>query len=408
MTIRPTWATRAQSFIQSLERNDGYASTPQGGTTLYGTCYALLSLHYLGSTPTSLSPSVIQFLQNCQDPTTGLILGPELSDYRQTGTHTKEHVILHSTCTALPVFREFEIQLPYKLKHAKDRFAKKEKLLETLDSVDFSNAWLEGNNLLFYGQLILDIRDHEKCAFSADALLEWFRWLDDRANRTSGLWGSEIECPITHAIYGGYHQLLVYWHENRPVPNLKGLVDSVLGIQHTDGSFSPNGNGGACEDVDAVDILVNCYKRADYRRPEIRAALRRSLKRILETQNIDGGFPYNLNCPQSHMGISSTRAAPNVSCAFPTWFRIHTLALIAEAIPSERVFSGVNFKFNSYLSMGWHRSPPGWQPLDVSHSWIDHIPSIRFLSQNAFWKIIRAFNRVKHGITTATSVRSKQ
>ena len=142
--------------------------------------------------------------------------------------------------------------------------------------------------------------------------------------------------------------------------NPEGMIDTVLDLQHPDGGFNPWGNAGACEDVDSVDILLNLYKRFDYRRGDIRFALRRCLHHILATQNPDGGFPYNLNCVQSHMGIPGTQAPANVSATFPTWFRIHTLALIAEILPAERAFAGIKLRFSNSLSMGWHQSPPGW------------------------------------------------
>ena len=134
----------------------------------------------------------------------------------------------------------------------------------------------------------------------------------------------------------------------------------MLALQHWDGGFNPRGNAGACEDVDSVDILVHCYKRLDYRRVEIGAALRSCVDHILRTQNVDGGFPYNRDQPQSHMGIPGTQAEPNVSCTFPTWFRIHTLALCAEIIPDHPALERLEFRFNKVLSMGWHVSPTGW------------------------------------------------
>jgi hypothetical protein len=68
----------------------------------------------------------------------------------------------------------------------------------------------------------------------------------------------------------------------------------------------------------------------------------------------DGGFPYNRDCSQSHMGIPGTLAPPNVSTMFPTWFRIHTLALMAEVLTDEEELDGP-FRFTSVLSMGWHQ-----------------------------------------------------
>jgi hypothetical protein len=144
------------------------------------------------------------------------------------------------------------------------------------------------------------------------------------------------------------------------------LVDVALSLQHPDGGFNPDGGGGACEDVDAVDILVNMYKQFDYKRSRIRIALRRSLRQVLEMQAPDGGFVYRRDQPFVHMGIAKTASPANQSNLFPTWFRIHTLALISEILTDETIVK-VDWKFNNTCSMGWHytwsreKHKLGWQ-----------------------------------------------
>jgi hypothetical protein len=149
--------------------------------------------------------------------------------------------------------------------------------------------------------------------------------------------------------------LLVYYYENRPVRAARRLVDSVLSLQQRDGGFADKPGGGACEDVDAIDILVNMYKQHDYARGAIRDALRQTRKLILSQQASDGGFCYRPREPQSHMGIEATTAAANVSCMFPTWFRVHTLALIHEVLEDGAAFGCPEPRFSTHLSMGWHR-----------------------------------------------------
>lgn len=87
---------------------------------------------------------------------------------------------------------------------------------------------------------------------------------------------------------------------------------------------------GEGEGTDAIDILVNMYKRVDYKRPQIRSALRRALHRILKRQMPDDGFVYRQNQPFVHMGVEKIASDPNQSNIFPTWFRVHTLALISD------------------------------------------------------------------------------
>ena len=360
--MKRQWSIAALKFFQGLHDSQGGAqSVPGGSVTLYGTCYASLGEFYLNPDKLLLEPTQ-QFIVNCQDAETGLLIGPELTNFTAEPEvlHDREHLLLHLTCAAIPLCRQFGFQLRYPVRDA-HRFCNETYLQDWLNKRNLNNAWFEGNNILFAGQLLVYLRDVEMHPSAQRALDLWFRWLDEHIDPTTNLWGTDGQCSAMEAVYGGYHQLLVYYHENHPIKNPTGLVDTVLSLQHFDGGFNPSGNGGACEDVDSVDILVNLYKQNDYRRAEIRCALWHCVDHILSTQNSDGGFPYNKNTHQSHMGIPGTQSGPNVSCTFPTWFRIHTLALCHEIIPEHPALAGISFRFNDHLSMGWHRSPPGWK-----------------------------------------------
>jgi hypothetical protein len=350
------WSSHALQFFRDVEDSSsgGARSTQMGPVTLYGTCYCLLGKMFLGADE-QLSPRTRRFILECQDPISGLMLGPELREFSPSpqATHDRAHLLLHLTCTALPVCQHFALDVKYPLRAAHS-FADLAYLKEWLSRRDLRRAWLEGNNLLFVGQLLVYLRDVEGLSSSASALQLWFEWLDNHVDPSTSLWGSDGRCSAMEAVYGGYHQLLVYYHEGHAVANAKGLVDTVLALQHPDGGFYPAGNGGACEDVDCVDILSNMYKQSDYRRAEIRVALRRCMRHILALQNSDGGFPYNRDSWQSHMGIPGTEAPPNCSTTFATWFRVHTLALMAEILTDEPCLRRP-FHFTNSLSMGWHQ-----------------------------------------------------
>ena len=358
-----SWPFKAIEFLNYLvdPSTGGSSSVPGGNTTLYGTCYSALAKNYV-QRDAVISDQTRQYLLDQQDPESGLMIGPELRNYHPSShsVHDREHLLLHLTCAALPTLHHFGLRPRYEIRAA-HRFCELDYLSEWLDNRNLRNAWLEGNNLLFVGQLLVHLRDVENCVDAQPALDCWFDWLDRNLDPATNLWGTNGYCAEAEAVYGGYHQLLVYYHENRPLVNQHGLIDTVLGIQHWDGGFNQAGNGGACEDVDSVDILVNLYKRCDYKRAEIRNALTRCVNHILQTQNVDGGFPYSRNCKQSHMGIPGTAAPPNTSTTFATWFRIHTLALCAEIIPETPALEGIRFCFTKSLSMGWHASPDPWE-----------------------------------------------
>ena len=356
MANRYLWSSYVVEYARSLfDRERGLASSVTGGpVTLYGSCYALQVAQYL-SQDFQYKTMCIEAIRSCQEPETGLFRGPELTSWcpPEDALHDEEHLLYHLTCAVLPVLQDsgVEPQYPIRAAHA---FCDRDYLKKWLEQIDWKDAWFEGNNLLFVGQLLLFLRDHEQQDGAAASLEYWFDWLDHEIDPATGLWGTNGFCGIPAAVYGGYHQLLMYYHEKRPIQYPAELVDAVLSLQHPDGGFRPGGGGGACEDVDAVDILVNVYKRHDVRRPAIRAALRRCVRHILAAQNPDGGFSYARGKPYIHMGIPSTANEVGQSGAFPTWFRVHTLALIAQVLPNEPALRGIPFSFSRHLSMGWH------------------------------------------------------
>lgn len=359
MSIDEHWTDGVRRYLAGCydPGTGGWTSTPAGAVTLYGTCYALMSRRWLGER-SPLTPLTRDFILGGQDAATGYFIGPELRSWSPPAgsTHDREHLMLHLTCSAvLPVLNEHGLE-PGAPLHCARAFLGPDFLLAWLERRDLRAAWLEGNNILFAGQLILYMRDHGEPERGAQALRIWFEWLDRSIDPATGLWGSDRGCSTFEAMCGGYHQLLLYYYEKYPIRYPQALVDTTLALQHSDGGFALELGGGACEEVDAVDILVNLYKLHDYRRPDIRRSLRRCLRLLLSLQNPDGGFPYSATRAASHMNLPGTHSPPGGSATFPTFFRLHTLALIAQILTDEPAFQGRELGFNIAPSMGWHRS----------------------------------------------------
>ncbi len=371
-----------------VEGSSFLSSVPGGEPSLYATVYAGLSRFYLtgeGKFPGLDLDGVLE----TQDSESGYFIGPELRDWAPAigAKHDLEHILKHLCCTVLPVLDLANALPRYPLTFALP-LLDRGKLVEWLERIDWKDAWLEGNNLLFALQLLIYLRDREGRDEANAALTLLFEWLDREADPKTGLWGSNGHCSVHQAMCGGYHQLLAYYYERRPVPYPQALVDATLGLQHPDGGFSPWGGGGACEEVDAVDILVNLYKSHDYRRPDIRIALRRCLRHLARIQNSDGGFPYRPGSAFSHMGIPATASGAGESNLFATWFRLHTLALIAEILPGEPVFKGRRFWFNPTLSMGWHRSWRGNKDSPGRVNRAEELLAFRMQGESA-WRWVR-------------------
>ncbi|MEZ4985669.1 MAG: hypothetical protein R2795_11640 [Saprospiraceae bacterium] len=264
----------------------------------------------------------------------------------------------------MPLLQQFGVKPLHRLAAA-EAFCDSTYLQQWLDARNWKEAWWEGNNLLYVGQLLVYLSEEQRIATADKALQQWFTWLDHEIDPTTGLWGTNGHCSVFDAMCGGYHQLLIYYYKQHPLPWHRQLVDATLPLQHLDGGFGPTGGGGACEDVDAVDILVNMYKYANYRRDDIRHVLRQQYYFLRGLQHEDGGFPYKKGQEQLHMGIPATKAGKDVSTTFPTWFRIHTLALLAEILTDEPELQKIDFHFSKAVSMGWHRS---WHKPSLTNS----------------------------------------
>lgn len=349
-----------KAFILSCRTNGPtgeFTMCKSGHVTLYSSCFAVKALHYLNALNyinDNERKAWIDYINQWQDPETGLFIGPEIVPGELTSEkHDYEHVTMHLTSHVLPALHLLGSRPGYPLFFG-HRFLDKAYLKEWLERIDWKDAWLKGNDLLFVGQFLIYFRDWEKRRDAQAALNLYFEWLDAQVDPATGLWGTNGFCPPFVAMCGGYHQLLVYYYEDRDVRYKKRLVDTVLSLQHPDGGFHPNGGGGACEDIDAADILVNMYKKIDYRRVEIRSTLRKLLRSVLGKHMPDGGFVYRLNEPFIHNGILATSSPAGSSNLFSTWFRVHTLALISEILTDE-IFLQFDWQFNNSCSMGWHR-----------------------------------------------------
>ena len=350
---------RIGAFVASLStgRPGEYRMCTGGQATLYSSCFAVMALHTLGLLADVEEKTIEdwgEYIGRWQDPETGLFAGPELvgPDALASGAHDREHVSMHLTAHALPALHLLGRRPSHPLAFA-HRFTSCDELRTWLDARDWANAWLEGNNLLFVGQLLVWLRDHESCSGAQDALKLYFEWLDREQDPRTGLWGTDGHCDAYNAMYGGYHQLLAYYYCGHPVSHSDRIIDTVLRLQHQNGSFTPYGTGGTCEDVDGTDILANLHERTGYRPKAVRHALAKSMSNHLSHQVEGGGFVYRHSKPFTHMGIKASYTPPGEPDMFSTWFRVHALGVACQVM-SDHPLSQLPWQFNSTCSMGWH------------------------------------------------------
>ncbi len=351
----------ALGFVRGLAAGapGEYRMCRGGRVTLYASAFAALTMHELGALdelPEEERRAWAGYLAGFQDPESGHFLGPELTRGRNISRrHNEEHLRMHLTAHVLPALAVLGAEPAHPLSFAR-RFCDPERLAAWLAARDLSQPWLEGNNLLFAGQFLIHLQEREAEPAAGPALERLMTWLDQMVDPASGLWGTGQGCGRAEALYGGYHQIILYHYLGRPLPHPEALIDSALSLQHPDGGFNQRGGGGTCEDVDAIYVLAAQYPLSDHRRPQVRAALRRALPALLRRRGPDGGFVYRRGESFMHQGLTHTRALAGRGELFSTWFCLHALGLVSDVL-ADHPLEGLRMRFAPVCAMGWHQTP---------------------------------------------------
>jgi hypothetical protein len=240
-----------------------YTSCIGGHETLYASCFSLMIYHYLGELSTFDSDHLkkwTSYILDFQDKNTGYFIGPEIFKGRLlSDAHSREHLSEHLTVHVLPALKILGVRPSYSLSFA-HRYIDINYLSNWLAARDWRKAWIEGNNLLFVGQLLTFLYEEENIVEAKKAVKHILDWLDKQIDSTTGLWGTNGFCDVQYAIYGAYHQLILYYYWNRKVSYMTPLVDAVLSIQYMDGGFSISWGGALVKMLTQLISLSTCTK----------------------------------------------------------------------------------------------------------------------------------------------------
>ncbi len=350
-----------------------YRMTANVDGSLFTACFAFLLRYLLGDDYAPEERAALQaLLLESQNPEDGLWYRRGKSATRYT-LHDEAHISQQLTTMALSVLAALGVMPRYPLRFL-SRWDTADKLQDYLDSLPWDvNPWNSGNRALFVGSFLAYdgyILHNE----ASRAVLEaWFDWHDAHARPTSGFWGEGHTADWFVGMGGAAHQYLIYHYANRQPPYLERAVDQTLRMQYDDGRCWPVIGGGSCYELDAMEILLLGYKMLDYRRSDIEAACCRMIPVVLNSRNADGGFCWAkrrwFDMPDLLRGLfitgdprtmfwalrvqanahllrsEETRATAWASAPHPvtesslydTWFRLLTLAEIAEVIADERL-----------------------------------------------------------------------
>jgi hypothetical protein len=221
----------------------------------------------------------------------------------------------------------------YEFNYIKKYYDKSElkKYLNTLEFEDIKMTDSD-NAIMNLGCLLQYQRDFFCDSNAGESLDTLIFELEKRINPKWGSWGygSDNDMQyLSRAQQFAYHLYPMWLYDNRPIKYIKELIDLTLLTQTKLGGFGSQLNSSACEDIDAIFLLVKLSKITDYRKADIYQALEKAFIWVFTNQNNDSGFVFRRNEPFVY-GHELTSSQKNESHLFATWFRTLSIAYMAD------------------------------------------------------------------------------
>ncbi len=356
-------------------------------TTLLATSFAVLASETLGTLSnwnrqrvTDVASGILEY----QDEETGLF-GSWLvrdADLLAKPICDRKYVINQITYFCLSALSALGFKPRHRLTFALS-LLNNDKLRKHINDGPWHDIWNQSNRLMFVLRNLIHLMDEPELTATAHSTFDTvLAEIEERQDAETGLWFGAGVRNHRLGVYAAYHFVPFFLWRGRPLMRVDEMIDSVLGIQSPEGLFADSIGGGACEDLDAIDLLVKLSYLSDHRSEDVRLSLRRAYDRILQLQCENGGFPNYLRhvsvpswkrrlarrlglsrlvelwrpTPQdlsNYSGwtaVSVRRGEPDM---WGTWFRALALNLIVENIP-ELGTPQRGVRFHRLPALGWH------------------------------------------------------
>lgn len=319
-----------------------YAAGREPG--LLPTCFAVLASELTGDLarwPTGRRQAVAAGIAAWQDADTGLfapqtviaedLLAPRICDAR--------YLRYQITYFALAALQALGEKPRFPLLFAKS-YLDAQYLLGWLDGGPWHDPWNHSNRYMFVLRFLIHLAHHENDLVGLDVLDQVLADLLRRQSLLTGLWHGLHGCDLYAAVFAAYHFLPFFFWRGLCPPHADRMIDAVLSIQHSDGLFGRDAGGGACEDLDSIDVLVKLSLVTTHREKEILQALRRSYSALQNRRNPDGGFP-NYPAPAPYGKTLKRRAMEALG--------------LGKLLPAVRDRPAVPYHYSSWKRLSAHR-----------------------------------------------------
>lgn len=380
---------RALSWLESMRVDQvNYRMNEDASANIFTSCFALFILDLLGEVDKfddTRRNEWITYIQSFQNEEYGYF-EPEQYLHKDT-----ERNRLQLTCFCLSALGILGSHPTYALKYLNEFQSPQDVDDYLFERNVHQGARGSGNKSMFLGVALsyeYERTGEERLKKLIDT---WFDF-HDRFQNAHGFWGGTYEDLYYHGFQNGLHQLVVYYYWGRQVSREAEMVDAIIGLQGSDGHFNVVPGGSSCKDFDAVHILIHARNSTKGYEERIDNSLRKTFAGLIANQNPDGGFCQSQSKPKNigdivrqlpyytsghkpyhwyyrlrkAVGIVRTRSRGatgwtpegrewNQSNLWETWFRLLTLAEIANSIPLNDDCGMRETKFHGIVGLGYFR-----------------------------------------------------
>ena len=386
-----------ENYIFSLKNSNGgfYLQKNFNQTTLMSSAFSIITLELVDSlNKIEISKEQNYFLKY-QDEKTGFFVDPNLNlDYKKIEDIELNYIHYQTTAFSLSALDALGMKTKYNFTFL-NAFRGKEKILKFFEKIDWRNPWHESNKIMFLLQLFSYEYIVIKKEDSLDHIHTILDCLDSAQDSKTGLWGTQFKASSFASMAAAYHFLIFYKYFNRKINFSEKISSSVFQLQMRDGLFHPFGGGGACEDLDAIDVIYKTNSGVDTKSEE---SLKRAYRALLQNYDKNGGFCwakrptfpflvglkyFNPSLELFNIGMikwiiknnyigslipffkekkiyeysnwNLMKYHINLSDSWSTWFRLLSIATIERLLPDLKKHD-IDYKFRRLPSIGWMQS----------------------------------------------------
>lgn len=356
--------------------------------TLLASCFSVMTREMYGalkSLPAATRQDWADYINAMQSADSGLFVDPIFSKEDLSGkVHGVDYLLWQFTFFSAAALHSLGAKPKRPFCFLEDFFIKNPSIEDWLAGLNWADPWLVSNEIMFLASFLIQETERDQNERYREIIRRIFDWLDENQSSETGFWDLGQGASPHYTMAGAFHFYFLYFYLDRPVNFIEKIIDSTLAVQHPDGLYGPAGGGGACLDLDAVDILVKFSLLTDYRAGDVKSSLKRSFEALMKNQNSDGGFceakrpplwkksrkrklmelfgvDRLLNRPwqgrpveyQNYSGWTRMRQRIDESDLWSAWFRPLALGLISVRYPGEFI-DDILWQFPTSPMLGWH------------------------------------------------------